>query len=284
MTEELAPEITHGGTPTSVAARVMAILDAFAAEGPLLRTGDVTRITGLPSATAGRLLKELVELGGLRRLGRGQYSLGPRLQHVGALGTALCQTWIAVQPWVEMLARATGSPAHLIVLNGYEGLRLAEAHGEAALIAPCWVIERLLLHATAAGLVLLAFGSRHLAEHTLNTPLTRYTPHTLVAGHRVRDVLDDVRRAGFAISREQHRLGQSAIAVPLRNRPGHVVGAVELTVRRGEEIGRRQAVLAHYARLASTQLGLTRSHHETITPLTQRRSTAADACSSLPSA
>lgn len=283
-TAESSLDLIDGGVPTSVTGRIMAILDAFAIEGPQLRTGDVSRITGLPSATTGRLLKELVELGGLCRLGRGRYSLGPRLRQIGALGTVLTQTWIAAQPWVAMLARATGRPAHLTVLSGYEGLRLAEAHGEAALLAPCWVIERLPLHATAAGLVLLAFGTQHLAELTLEGPLPRYTPHTLVVGNRLRAVLDDVRRAGFAVSREQHRLGQSAMAVPLANRAGHVVGALELDVCRGEDIRRRQAVLAHYARLASAHLAVTRPHHETVTPLTQRRSTAVNGCPAPPSA
>src|SRR5258706_14024102 len=102
------PDAMPSGVPTSATGRIMAILDAFATEGPQLRTGDVCRITGLPSATTGRLLKELVEFGGLSRLGRGRYSVGPRLRQIGALGTELSQPWTVVQPWVVLLASATG--------------------------------------------------------------------------------------------------------------------------------------------------------------------------------
>ena len=281
-TDESTVAVTGDGTPISVAGRVMAILDAFVTEGPQLRTGDVSRITGLPSATTGRLLKELVEFGGLRRLGRGRYSVGPRLRHIGAVGTALGHTWSVVQPSVAALAKVTGSSAHLSVLSGCEALRLAEARGEAVLVAPCWVIERLPLHATAAGLVFLAFGAPGLAEHILSGPMQRYTPHTLVAEHQLLPALDDIRRTGFAVSREQHRIGQSVMAVPVLNRYGQAVAALEVAVRRTGTVAREGAALGHYARLASARLASSSPHHETVTPLTQRRSTTLNTCPTSP--
>jgi len=77
-----------GGTRTagrSVLDGALAVLGAFSDDRPELTLGDIGAATGLPSATAYRLVAELVAWGALERVARGRYRIGLRLWQLGSL-------------------------------------------------------------------------------------------------------------------------------------------------------------------------------------------------------
>jgi DNA-binding IclR family transcriptional regulator len=215
---------------TSVVSRVMGVLGAFSVDSPQLRAAEIARRSGLPSATTHRVLQELVAQGALRREFSGRYTIGYRLWEIGRLGVEPYRLWSYAEPHLESLAHSTSGRAYVTVLLGDDGLRFDGATGPAANAVPCWVVERLPLHATAAGQVLLAFASPEVVERVVRVPLTRYTEHTLVSGEELCRHLEVVRRNATAVSRSQHHPGQVSVAAPIFDH-GAVVAAVEAVLR-----------------------------------------------------
>jgi DNA-binding IclR family transcriptional regulator len=230
-----ADELGQTRHRSSMASRVMSVLGAFSVEQPQLRAAEIARLSGLPSATADRLLKELVTLGALERLATGRYAVGPRLWEIGVLGSEAYRIWGEARPHLESLARDTGRRAHLGLLSGLEGLRLEATSSHAATTAPCWVVERLPLHATAVGHILLAFGRPELLGQVLRRPLVKYTPQTIASRSQLSEALDVVRRTSVAVCRNQYQPGRSSIAAPVLDVDGHAVGAVELELDHAPE-------------------------------------------------
>jgi DNA-binding IclR family transcriptional regulator len=94
----------------------------------------------------------------------------------------------------------------------------------------------------------------------LEGPLTRYTQHTVVSGSRLLSTLEEVRRTGVALSREQHHLGHSSMAAPLLDAEGHAVGAVEVMIRHQTETRRLHGILSGSAHQLTEQLSVECSH------------------------
>ncbi|MFE9768507.1 IclR family transcriptional regulator C-terminal domain-containing protein [Streptomyces sp. NPDC005808] len=82
--------------------------------------------------------------------------------------------------------------------------------------------ERLPLHATAAGKVLLAYG------HGLPATGVRHTPYTLTAPGPLRAQLARIREGGLAEAHEEYRLGELSLAAPV-SRAGITLAAVAVT-------------------------------------------------------
>ncbi|MFE0177380.1 IclR family transcriptional regulator [Streptomyces sp. NPDC059002] len=224
----------------SVAGRIFSVLDAFA-EGPdSLRLTDIAHRTGLPLPTALRRVRELVAWGGLERASDGSYRLGTRLRALGAAAPCPRSLLTAALPALRLLSTRTGGHADLAVESDGAALFLVSG-------------ERLPLHATAAGKILLAAG---LAELRGGGPLTRHTPHTVTSPARLMTGLAEVRARGIAAAHEEYRLGELAYAAPVLH-TGRTLAAVTVTARTGTPAPRLIAAVREAARLPAGALGMT---------------------------
>jgi DNA-binding IclR family transcriptional regulator len=90
------------------------------------------------------------------------------------------------------------------------------------------------VHATGVGLVLLAHAPHEVQEAALNANLTRYTRYTITDPRRLRRMLADIRRSGYAISERQIENISASIAAPIRDTAGSVVAAISVVVKAGD--------------------------------------------------
>src|SRR5690606_1941209 len=60
--------------------------------------------------------------------------------------------------------------------------------------------------------------------------LTGYTPHTITSGDRLLEVLDDVRRQGYATDDGEYSNGVYCVAVPIAGRHGQTIAALSFSV------------------------------------------------------
>jgi DNA-binding IclR family transcriptional regulator len=70
-------------------------------------------------------------------------------------------------------------------------------------------------HASAHGLVALAFGPPHLAEQVLARRLKAWTPATLTDPGKLKKLIDKVRAQRWATAADQLLVGVNALAVPI---------------------------------------------------------------------
>jgi DNA-binding IclR family transcriptional regulator len=74
---------------------------------------------------------------------------------------------------------------------------------------------RLPMHASGPGKVLVAFGPSDLLDRVLATGLPARTPRTITDEAAFRRAVAEVRRTGFAVSREEMSLGSASVAAPV---------------------------------------------------------------------
>jgi DNA-binding IclR family transcriptional regulator len=238
-----------------VTSKVVAILAAFSPNSPELTLNELARRTGLPLSTAYRLASELVEWGALERVSTGGYRIGLRLWEVGSLAPRGVQLGKAVLPFMQDLYEATHENVHLAVLDGHEVLYLERITGHRSSTVRSRRGERLPLHATGAGQVLLAYAPPDLQRKVLEAGLQRYTPHTIVAPGLLRQALADIRRTGVAVAREGVTVGRVSVAAPVLNAEGGAVAALSLVaVAAGTDVQRLIPAVRATALSASRQV------------------------------
>jgi DNA-binding IclR family transcriptional regulator len=215
----------------SVIGRALRILDAFSAEHAELSLSEISRRSGMPLSTAHRLVGELAAWGALERDAAGQYRIGLRLWEVAALAPRGLGLREAALPFMEDLYESTHENVQLAVLDGLEVVYVERLCGRDAVPVLTRVGLRFTPHATGVGLVLLAFASPAVQERYLSAPLRAYTAKTVTDDRRLRAVLAEVRRTGYAVSDGQVTLDALSVAAPVRGPAGTVVAALSLVVR-----------------------------------------------------
>lgn len=214
----------------SVLGRGLAVLGAFTPDRPEQTLGDLTRATGLPSATAYRLVAELVAWGALERVGRGRYRVGMRLWEVGSLAPVARGLRDAALPVLQDLCAVTGFPVHLVVLDGAHALFLERLAGHTPLELRSQVGKRLPLHASGPGKVLLAHAPAEVLDAVLATGLPRLAAGTITDPDRLAAALAEIRRTGSCLSREEMTDGVASVAAPVVGPAGEVLAGISVVV------------------------------------------------------
>ncbi len=214
----------------SVPAKLLSLLDAYAGDSTAYTLSELARRTGLPLATAHRLIGELERWGGLERGADGRYRIGLRMVEVAALcprGTGLRD---AALPFMEDLYEATHQNVQLAVRKGTDGVYIERIAGRVAVPVHTRVGAHWPLHATGVGLALLAYAPPEVQEEVLAGELERFTPRTVTDPAVLRRVLAEVRRTGVAVSDQQIDLAAYSVGAPVTGPDGGCVAALSIVV------------------------------------------------------
>lgn len=229
---------------------------------PSIRAIDVSTELGVARSTAHRMVSTLAQEGLLQRNSPDKtYSAGPALVELGMAVVDGADIRPVVQPVLSRLAAETGETAHYLVREGDEVVFIAVAEGTFIIRAASRVGSRLPAHTTAAGKCLLAALSADELEamYPSDRRLTAGTHSAIHGRKRLFDELERVAVAGCAVNRAESEPGLLAVAAPIHDARGRVIGAVtisgpaeRLEPRLDETTGRlRDAVADLEMRLAS---------------------------------
>ena len=131
------------------------------------------------------------------------------------------------QPSMRRLADESGETINLFMLTpAGTAEAIAQIDGRHLLGATNWIGRELPLHCTAAGKVFVAFGAADVPD---DEPLEARTEHTIGDPARLARELEAVRDQGYATIVDELEDGLSAVAAPLRERGGKVVGALTVS-------------------------------------------------------
>lgn len=216
------------GPPKSVLARGLRLLDAFGSADTTLSLAELAARTGLPKATAHRLVAELVTWGGLERT-EGRYRLSMKLFELGQRVPRRRDLREAALPYLEDLYEATHENIHLAVQDGAHTLFLEKVSGRRSMQIESAVGGKLPLYCTATGKVFLALGSPENFRQVAVAGLTRWTPRTIVLPGVLRRELARAAESGYGVNHEEYEVGVSAVAAPVFDRRRRVVAAISIT-------------------------------------------------------
>ncbi|WP_030994113.1 IclR family transcriptional regulator domain-containing protein, partial [Streptomyces sp. NRRL F-6677] len=210
-------------------ARGLTVITAFGEGRAELTLSEVAEATGLARATARRALITLRHLGCVTAQGRG-FRLTPRVLGLGF--PPLSRTTLAeiAEPHLTALSQYLHESSSLAVLTGDDDIQyVARASAGRVLSVHVSVGTRLPAHPTALGRVLLAGRPDPRLPAVLPAP----TGRTVTDPDRLRVILDGVRRQGYALVDGELEEGLRSVAVPVRERDGRVVAAVNVALHSG---------------------------------------------------
>ncbi|MBB2914236.1 DNA-binding IclR family transcriptional regulator [Streptosporangium becharense] len=217
----------------SVLTRAVRILEAFSPQEPVLTVSQISRRAALPLATAVRLVEELTRHGLLARDEQRRVRIGNRLWELAQRASPMRTLRETAMQFMGDLHGVVGHSAQLGILDGEEVLFIERLIAPGAVVTVTQIGGRLPLHASSAGLVLLAHAPADVRDRVLRGPLQTYTPHTITDQRALRTALAEVRRNGFAFCPGHIRPNATGISVPVRV-AGRVVAALGLVVPNDE--------------------------------------------------
>jgi len=207
--------------------RAFAVLGALA-DGPIGVT-EVAERAELPKSTAARLLASLAREGAVEQVpGDTRYRLGGRLATLAAGVLPTRSLARLARPSLAELSASIGEAAGLSVPEGDLVHYIEQVDSPNPVSVRDWTGSRLPMHAVSSGQVLLALRQPFALERYLAGSRERFTNRTLVDADELRARLADIRRDGFAWTREEFDLGISSVAAPIADASGEVVAAVHL--------------------------------------------------------
>jgi IclR family pca regulon transcriptional regulator len=184
-------------------------------------------------STTHRYVITLVALGYLEQDASRKYRLGLRVTDLGM--SALNSTGLRehAHPYLEELRQRSTYATSLSVREGtdilYVDRVLSYRRGQSKIDLNLHTGSRLPAYCTAMGKLLLAnLPEPEQRELIAQVKLTKWGPNTITSKKALREELDEVLAAGFAVDDQELAPELYAIAAPVRNEARDVVAAVNL--------------------------------------------------------
>jgi IclR family pca regulon transcriptional regulator len=209
--------------------RGLEVLKAFNGRAPAMSMTQVADRAGLTRAVARRYLFTLEALGYVTHHD-GLFRLTPRVLDFGFTYLAASGLSDVARPYMERIVATLRESCSVGVLDGSDVVYVARVTADRIMTTNLVVGSRLPAHATSMGKVLLAFlPPDRLDAYFTATMLRPLTDRTIVDQPTLRAVLDGVRRRGWATNDEESEKGVRTVSVPLRDRSGDVIAAINLS-------------------------------------------------------
>ncbi|MET0234862.1 MAG: IclR family transcriptional regulator [Kibdelosporangium sp.] len=206
--------------------RALTVLRLLARHGELGVT-EIAAKLNVHKSTAFRFvttleLHDLVE----QHTERGKYRLGVGVLQLAGATTAKLDLVQRAKPVSQRLAEVVGETVNITILSGHEALYVDQVAGSAALQLHNWVGQRIPLHATSNGKVLLSSVSGVRFDELTDGVLKQFTDKTVTDRQTLRAQIDQVRESGYAVAVDELEIGLTAIAAPISGADGVVVGSI----------------------------------------------------------
>ena len=195
---------------------VLSLIELLAGSGRPRAMSDIAREAGISKARAHRHLRALVQRGYvLQDPDTERYEIGIKLLALGEAVRDRFDVLGATRPEMGRLRDETGQTVTvsalvedvIVILELLQGKTLVEFG-----VRPGSALD---FHASAHGLVALAFGPPHLLEQVLERPLKAWTPSTLTDPAKLMAKIETVRRQRWATAADQLLVGVNALAAPI---------------------------------------------------------------------
>ncbi len=218
-------------TKVKVVSKTFEILEALS-DGNRLGLREITERVLYPKPTVFRLLSTLEQLGYIEQDKKDfTYSLSSKLMLLARSlhgGSGL----IAVaRPHMEMLHRKFGETVNLArlvenravyvnIIESKEAFRISDSVGD---IAP--------FHATSIGKAIAAFLPKEMRTEILKgCDYASFTKKTVSGSDELKNQLDDVKKAGYAVDNEEGHEGVVCVGAPIFNNDHYAFAALSISM------------------------------------------------------
>jgi DNA-binding IclR family transcriptional regulator len=209
--------------------KMLGLLDVFTRAAPVWSTEDLIRYANVSPSTCYRYLKTLHKAGLLARVANGSYVLGPRILELDRTTRLADPVYVAGGPVIARLAEKTRCSALLCILYSDKVMCVREALAPGAPPELFSRGQQRPLFSGATAKAILAW----LPAHQLRSLFAKHRKTIAAAGlgsdwDSFRKSLRQIRDDGYALTVGEFNPGIAAIAAPLFNRAGDVLGSLAI--------------------------------------------------------
>ncbi len=215
---------------------------------------ELSNATGQPVATVHRLLMTLVARQYVVRDSRTRrYALGPAFRRLAGTSLQTPDWTTIVTPHLRELVEISGETANLAVMEGHQAVYVAQAQPTRMVRMFTELGNRVPLHCTGCGKVLLAYQPESVIASTIaETGLPRYTETTITDPGQLQQELETIRQQGYAVDHGEQEEGVRCLAAPVYGPKGRVVAAVSISGPSSRLDSRRiPTLLPHLKRISA---------------------------------
>lgn len=206
--------------------RGLVVMEALIKFGPI-GVSALSEKLNLDKTIVHRLLTTLRTMDYVSQDSNRKYTVGAKLRMIGAkVLTGLNLRAIAV-PYMEKLAAHTQAVAHLAKMAESRAIYIERVQYPGLTINSTDVGGEAPGYCSAAGKVMWAYlPQTELNEWLDNLKFRVNTPFTITDRDSLQQHLAQVRQQGYAVDREEHRLGLYGFGAPIRDHTGTVIASI----------------------------------------------------------
>jgi DNA-binding IclR family transcriptional regulator len=223
LPHQLAGEPAGESTGVRSIQRALDILSLLTADRPALVIRDIVEATGLARTTVVRIVQTL-EQNGLLWATPTDYVAGPGLLRWAHLAQRSWELSLEAQRAMRDLADQCGETVNLFVARGISRVCVARQEGPKPLRHVIHIGEEQPLWGGASSKILLRDASDDLLNRVADS-----SPFGSDHAKHLRESADEAAGRGHAVSRSEHDVGLSAVAVPVTDGTGAVVASLSLS-------------------------------------------------------
>lgn len=236
--------------------RALDLMECLGRASGWLGISELSSATGQPVGTIHRLLKTLVAREYVVRDSRTRrYAIGPAFRMMVGVGMQ-GPDWAKIgTPILRELAYLSGETANLAVIDRDRAVYVAQAQPARMVRMFTEIGNRVHLHSTGCGKVLLAHQPDSvIASIIAETGLPAYTETTFTDPGLFKQELETIRQQGYAIDNGEQEDGVRCIAMPVYDKQGKTVAAVSVSGPSSRIDTRRTPLTLPHLRRASAAL------------------------------
>jgi len=135
-------------------------------------------------------------------------------------------------PFLLKLSQSTNETINFAILDGREVICLYKIESPEILRADIEIGSKLPAHCTTLGKVLLAFLSEQefkMLYNNDNEKLFTLTSNSISSVEELKRCLKKVRRQGYAVDKEEFKIGINCIGVPIKDNKGKAIAGLSVT-------------------------------------------------------
>jgi IclR family pca regulon transcriptional regulator len=209
-------------------ARGLAVIRAFDRDHALMTSSEVAERTDLNRAAARRFLLTLVREGYAETDGK-RFRLRPQVLELGYAALSSLSFAEIAMPSMQELSNKVDEVCLADVLDGSDVVYLAKTASKRLVNISIEVGSRIPAFCVSSGRVLLAALPDEALERYLESlDATSFTSTTVTDRNALRAIILQTRETGWSIVDQEYELGFRSISVPVPDRSGKVVAALNL--------------------------------------------------------
>lgn len=210
--------------------RAVTVLETLSGTGGSF-VGDIAEAMGVHKSTASRLLSALEKRGLVQQADeRGKYQLGFGILRLAAAIPGRLSLVQEARPVLQALAGEFGETANLAVLRSHVAVNVDQAMGPSAVATHDWIGNLTPVHATASGKIFLAYLESEARDKLLSaTGMPEETSKTITSRAVLDKQLARIVETGYSTVYEELEIGLHAIAVPVWDYRGDVIGSISIS-------------------------------------------------------